>query len=41
MTGLHLDAVTMVLLIPLCAAAVLVLLPGYWLAARLNWSRRS
>ena len=36
MTGLHLDAVTMVLLIPLCAAAVLALLPGYWLAARLN-----
>ena len=31
-----LDALTAVLLIPAVAAAVLVLLPGYWLSARLN-----
>ncbi len=36
MTGLPADAVYVVLLIPLVAAAVLALLPSYWLAARLN-----
>ena len=30
------DAVTAVLLIPIAAAALLALLPGYWLTARLN-----
>ena len=36
MMGLQLDAVTAVLAIPLIAAAVLALLPGYRLSARLN-----
>ncbi|HUN47983.1 MAG TPA: hydrogenase 4 subunit F [Stellaceae bacterium] len=36
MTALPLDSESAVLLIPLGAAALLVLLPGYWLAARLN-----
>jgi len=35
-TALPLDSESAVLLIPLGAAALLVLLPGYWLAARLN-----
>ncbi|MGO7422854.1 proton-conducting transporter membrane subunit, partial [Rhizobium ruizarguesonis] len=33
---LALDAVTAVLLIPIAAAALLALLPGYWMTARLN-----
>ncbi|HXE28963.1 MAG TPA: proton-conducting transporter membrane subunit, partial [Stellaceae bacterium] len=36
MSGGHFDPVTAVLLIPLGAAAVLAILPGYWLAARIN-----
>jgi len=32
----HFDALAAVLLIPLGAAALLAILPGYWLAARLN-----
>jgi hydrogenase-4 component F len=36
MIGGHFEAVAAVLLIPLCAAALLAVLPGYWLAARVN-----
>jgi hydrogenase-4 component F len=36
MSGGHFDPVTAVLLIPLGAAAGLAILPGYWLAARIN-----
>ncbi|HEX6841174.1 MAG TPA: hydrogenase 4 subunit F [Stellaceae bacterium] len=36
MIAWHFDPVTAVLLIPLGAAAVLAILPGYWLAARVN-----
>jgi len=35
-SGAAVDSVGAVLLIPLAAAAILALLPGYWLAARLN-----
>jgi hydrogenase-4 component F len=35
-SALPFDALTTVLVIPAAAAAVLVLLPGYWLSARLN-----
>jgi hydrogenase-4 component F len=36
MIGGHFEAAAAVLLIPLCAAALLAVLPGYWLAARVN-----
>jgi hydrogenase-4 component F len=36
MTVLGLDAVGAILIVPAAAAAVLALLPGYWLTARLN-----
>jgi hydrogenase-4 component F len=35
-SALPIDALTAVLVIPAAAAALLVLLPGYWLSARLN-----
>jgi hydrogenase-4 component F len=36
MTALGLDAVSAILIIPGAAAALLALLPGYWLSARIN-----
>ena len=36
MTFLHLDAVRLMLIIPAAAAAILALLPGYRLSARVN-----
>jgi hydrogenase-4 component F len=36
MIGWHFEPVTAVLMVPLGAAALLAILPGYWLAARVN-----